>query len=191
MPSAWNVSGISGAVPGRQRGSKLMGYRSAGVCQAPLTATHLRENWMENRRLGRSLGLLGMLAGLLLQGCAGMRELSDEDRANLLARAEQRWHAIEERDFGKAWEYTSPAYREVFPKSLYTKKFSYMVEWRLTGLEVLAYDARAAVASVAARVMSEPVKHTSAASAALGGIPTRQVEQWVLVDGQWWYSVTK
>jgi hypothetical protein len=111
-------------------------------------------------------------------------------KAELLERAEARWHALEQRDFDAAWAFTSPAYREVFSKALYRQKFSYMVEWQLTGVEFVTYDARAAVASVAARVMSEPVKHTSAASAAIGAVPTRFVEQWVYVDGEWWFSAT-
>ncbi|MHA7816238.1 MAG: hypothetical protein ACX93N_07165 [Pseudohaliea sp.] len=116
--------------------------------------------------------------------------MNDELRTRLLSRAEARWHALEQRDFDTAWTFTSPAYREVFPKPLYRQKFSYMVEWQLTGVEFVTYDAGAAVASVAARVMSEPVKHTSAASAAIGAVPTRFVEQWVYVDGEWWFSAT-
>jgi hypothetical protein len=63
-----------------------------------------------------------------------------------------------------------------------------MVEWELTSVEFLNYDAGAAVASVAVRVMSRPVKQTSAASVAIGSVPTRFVEQWILSDGEWWYS---
>jgi hypothetical protein len=125
----------------------------------------------------------------VLAGCASAPKMTDAEQARLLERVEARWRALEQRDFGTAYEFTSPAYREVFSKTLYEKKFSYMVEWELTGVEFLTYDAEAAVASVAARVMSKPVKHTSAASAALGAVPTKQVEKWVFVDGQWWFSV--
>lgn len=131
---------------------------------------------------------VGLLA--LLAGCASGPTLTDTLKARLLERAEARWRALEQRDFDTAWTFTSPAYREVFSKPLYRQKFSYMVEWQLTGVEFVTYDARAAVASVAARVMSEPVKHTSAASAAIGAVPTRFVEQWVYVDGEWWFSAT-
>src|SRR6056297_1342609 len=148
---------------------------------------------MQNSSLGRAtarLATLGtVLAMAVLAGCASAPRMTDVEQARLLERVEARWNALEQRDFGAAWEFTSPAYREVFSKSLYEKKFSYMVEWELTGVEFLTYDADAAVASVAARVMSKPVKHTSAASAALGAVPTTQVEKWVFVDGQWWFSV--
>ncbi len=124
----------------------------------------------------------------LLGGCATQKRLSEAQEADLLARAEARWRALEGRDWSSAYDFTSPAYREVFPREMYVGKFSYMVEWELTSIEILNYDAGAAVASVAARVMSRPVKQTSAASAAIGSVPTFMVEQWILVDDQWWFS---
>ena len=148
---------------------------------------------MQNSSLGKAAArfaaLATVLVGVALTGHASAPRMTDVEQARLLERVEMRWRALEQRDFGTAYEYTSPAYRGVFSKSLYEKKFSYMVEWELTGVEFLTYDAEAAVASVAARVMSKPVKHTSAASAALGAVPRKQVEKWVFVDGQWWFSV--
>jgi hypothetical protein len=144
---------------------------------------------LENFRGVRWTALLALLSAVLV-GCAGNPRMTDELEAELLQRAEARWRALEKRDFDRAWAFTSPAYRGVFSKALYRERFSYMVEWRLTGVELVTYDADAAVASVAVRVMSEPVKHTSAASAAIGAVPTRFVEQWVYVDGEWWFSTT-
>ena len=137
------------------------------------------------RRLLVSLACVLMLFAV---GCASNRTLSDADRATILDRAKQRWAALEQRDFGSAYAFTSPAYRSVFEEALYRQKFSYMVDWELTSVEILNYDAGAAVASVAVRVMSRPVKQTSAASAAIGSVPTRFVEQWILEDGEWWFS---
>jgi len=114
--------------------------------------------------------------------------MSDGDQAVLLERAEARWRALVERDWDTAYQYASPAYRDVISQSMYRWKFSYMVEWELTSVDFVHYDARAAVASVAIGVMSRPVKQTSAASVAIGTVPTRVVEQWILVDGEWWYS---
>lgn len=125
-----------------------------------------------------------------LGACATPKTLTEVQTADLERRAAERWDAIVARDFGTAYEYASPAYRQVFTKAMYENKFSYMVEWELTSTELVHYDARAAVASVAVRVMSRPVKQTSAASAAIGAVPTRFVEQWILQDGEWWYSAT-
>jgi hypothetical protein len=124
----------------------------------------------------------------LVVACAAPQQLTEERESALLARAESRWRALEARDFGSAYDFLSPAYRSVFSRKMYTSKFSYMVEWELTSVELLNYDADAAVASVAVRVMSRSVKQTSAASEAIGAVPTRIVEQWILSDGEWWYS---
>ena len=42
--------------------------------------------------------------------------------------------------------------------------------------------------SVAVRVMSEPVKHTSSASRAVGAIPHTFIERWIYDEGEWWHS---
>ena len=132
------------------------------------------------------------LSGLWLVGCAEQAgqsaELSPEQTKALETRVEDRWQARIAHDWGKAWEYSSPAYREVFPKQLYVKKFSYTANWELTGLEVINYDPSAAVASVVVRVMSRPTKQTSAAAKALGAMPRELHERWILVDGEWWFG---
>ena len=128
------------------------------------------------------------LAGILMTACASNPAENESVRAELLERVESRWEALVARDWNRAYAYTSPAYRSVFSPELYRQKFSYQVEWELTSVEFLNYDRRAAVASVAVRVMSRSVKQTSVASAALGSVPSNLVEQWILRDGQWWYS---
>ncbi len=119
---------------------------------------------------------------------AAQAEISPEQAAALESRVRERWQSKADRDFGKTWEFSTPNFREVFPKSLYVQKFSYMVEWQLTDVRVVAYDADAAVASVAARVMTKPAKQTSIASEAIGAVPVTIREKWILVDGEWWHS---
>jgi hypothetical protein len=125
---------------------------------------------------------------VLAAGCATHGGLSDSESERLTARVEARWAALESSDWAAAYRFRSPAYREVFSESMYAKRFYGMVRWQLTSVEILNYDAGAAVASVAVRVMTEPVKPTSAASEAIGAVPITSVEQWVMSDGQWWYS---
>jgi len=115
-------------------------------------------------------------------------ELTPQSEAALLERATQRWHALEKKDFAATYKYTTPNYRRVFPKALYANKFSYAVDWELTGVELVNYDARAAVASVAVRVMSKPTKQTSSASIAMGALPITLHEKWIRVEGEWWYG---
>lgn len=135
--------------------------------------------------------LLALFMSVLVvpYGCAQTEQgLSAQQAAALEQRVRQRWQALSEMDYGKAWEYSTPVYRSVFPKELYVLQFSYAVERELTGIEVLNYDASAAVASVAARVMSKPTKLTSTASKAAGAIPVTIREKWIFTEGEWWYS---
>ena len=129
---------------------------------------------------------------VLVAGCEQPSEdatgLSQAQVEALEQRVQGRWLARIAHDWGAAWEYSSPAYREVFPKHLYVKKFSYTADWELTGVEVTNYDRSAAVASVVVRVMSRPTKQTSAAAKALGAMPRELHERWILVDGEWWFS---
>lgn len=114
--------------------------------------------------------------------------LSDEQLAALETRVRERWQALADRDYDKAWGYGTPVYRSIFSKDLYVLQFSYAVDRWLTGVEVVAYDADAAVASVTVRVMSKPLKQTSTASASLGALPLTPGEKWILIDGEWWFS---
>ena len=129
------------------------------------------------------VGFLGLSVG-----CATGPHWDAEQRNVLEGRVRDRWHALEVRDFEKAWEYTSPNYRAIFSKQLYVQNFSYAVEWELTGVEIVNYDNDAAVASVVVRVMSKPTKQTSSASVALGATPSTLRERWIFADGQWWFS---
>lgn len=137
---------------------------------------------------GALLGLSALLLVACEQAPEVANELTEAQRSALETRVEERWQARIAHDWGKAWEYSSPAYREVFPKHLYVKKFSYTANWELTGVEVLNYDGPAAVASVVVRVMSKPTKQTSAAARALGAMPRELHERWILSDGEWWFS---
>ena len=125
---------------------------------------------------------------LLPAAFADTSELSAERAQALEQRVRDRWQTLIARDFGGTWEFSTPTFREVFPKSLYVEKFSYMVDWELTEVEVLNYDAGAAVASVAARVMTAPTKQTSTASQVIGAVPITIREKWIFIDGEWWHS---
>ena len=134
--------------------------------------------------------LLGSMLGTGLAGCERQGEPAavEPDLQRLEQRVRERWQAKIARDFDRVWEYSTPNYRRSFPKELYRRQFSYALDWELTSIEVLNYDADAAVASVAARVMTKPTKQTSAASIAIGAVPITIHEQWLYIDGEWWHS---
>ncbi len=142
----------------------------------------------------RPVSMLLVLASIALAAACSDRgvnveqKLSQEVKDALVQRATERWRALEAKDFSKAYEFETPNYRGIFSKSLYVNKFSYAVDWELTDVEVVHYDARAAVASVAVRVMSKPTKQTSEASIALGALPMNLTEKWFFVEGEWWHS---
>ncbi|MEP0202299.1 MAG: hypothetical protein ABJ084_15590 [Halioglobus sp.] len=125
---------------------------------------------------------------LIVAGCAAPRQLSDSQLAQLEERVTQRWALMQQRDFAAEWEYNSPAYRSVFPRSYHARRYGFSIDWELTEIEAVEYDARAAVASVVVRVMSKPTKPTSAASAAMGAFPVSIRETWVFDEGEWWFS---
>ncbi len=139
----------------------------------------------------RLLGLCLALSLAFTAGCSGLapqpQTLSEEDIAALEERVRGRWEALIARDFAAAYEYASPNYRAVFSKGMFIRNFSYTLDWQLTAIEVLAYDAEAAVASVAVRVMSKSTKQT-AVSAQFGFVPSTIRERWVSIDGEWWHS---
>jgi len=141
-------------------------------------------------RYTRFWALLATVSLGLIAGCMQPDTLTEEQVAALEDRVHARWETIGAGKFEMTWEFSTPAYREVFPRQLYPLRFSYAVESELTGIQVLDYDARAAVASVAVRVMSKPVKFTSSASRAVGAVPVKFTEKWILIDGEWWYSAS-
>ena len=91
------------------------------------------------------------------------------------------------RDYSGAWNFSTPEYRRIFPQESYYKNFYGLLEYELTGVQLLAYDAGAAVASVVVRVMISSGPGAPAASLALGNSPTTIDEKWKLVGDNWYY----
>jgi hypothetical protein len=131
---------------------------------------------------------------LALYGCSGEDATAPAEAPGTLSKAQQealrqrvegRWHAMERGDFAAVYEYATPNYRRIFSKSMYLNKFGHDIRWVLTGVDILNYDAEAAVASVAVRVMSESTKQTTLASG-VGLVPNTVDEKWFFIDGEWW-----
>ena len=129
--------------------------------------------------------LVGLM--VLLAGCTAPRELGDPEENALKQRVIARWACLARNDFECVYTFTTPAYQQVFSQEMYANQPVSMLSRRLTGVQVLAYDGDAAVASVAVRVMSEPVKYTSSASRALGGTTSTISETWVWRSGKCCY----
>ena len=128
-----------------------------------------------------------VLSLLIFLGCAGQAVLTQELQDNLVERIESRWKFYSVGDFPGTWDFSTPEYRRIFPRESYYKNFHGLLEFELTGVRLLAYDAHAAVASVAVRVMISPRPGAPAASLALGKTPTTIDEKRKLMDGDWYY----
>ena len=124
---------------------------------------------------------------VLIGGCSDTVEMTQDREDRLHERVTARWAAINLAQYDEAWAYSTPNFRGVFPKHLYQQKFSQLVNNELTGIEVTSYDSRAAVASVAVRVMAEPTKFASPFAQAAGALPDTIYESWLFVEGDWWY----
>ena len=175
--------------PGQQTAACAPGAVLYNSCE--VTKKGSKHNMLRKQFKFVSSAFLALLLGLALAPSAWTAPpegMTAEQVAALEQRVKERWQALSEANYARAWEFSTPNYRSVFPKELYVLQFSYAVERRLTGVEVLDYDAAAAVASVTARVMSKPLKQTSEASVAIGALPLDSREQWILIEGQWWYS---
>lgn len=109
--------------------------------------------------------------------------------AELNHRIEARWEALKNHDFEKAYTYQSPNFRSVFPVNLYTKQFQKSVEWSLTEIESVKYDADSSIATVIVIVDTKAVNHTKDLPDITTGVKLN--EKWLFADDQWWYGVVK
>ena len=142
------------------------------------------------RRLDPSFWIRATVFGSLfgiLAACSAPRDLVGSEKDELIQRVTERWRCLERNDYGCAYQYSSPTYRAVFSQAMYEKRFVSMLERRLTGVKLVAYDSDAAVASVEVGVMSRPSKFTSSASRAIGSLPSAIGESWIWLDGEWWF----
>jgi len=128
--------------------------------------------------------LLAVLAlSLILAGCTGLAGPKADSRQVLAARAEARWAALIDGDFGKAYGYETPAYRAATPLRLFSSRFGSALRWdKAEVIEVLP-DAEGETAVVRMMIFyttMDPV----------GGVIEGQRpvdETWVNTGGDWWH----
>jgi hypothetical protein len=137
--------------------------------------------------------LLSMKSGVLslilvvMAACSAPEKLSESKKSVLIQRVSDRWQCLERNDYDCAYEFTSPAYRRVFSREMYVNRYFSQTERILTGVNLVAYDRDAAVASVRVGVMSGPLKNTPSASRGIAVTPLSLDEAWLQSDGKWWY----
>ena len=131
-------------------------------------------------------GVLSLIL-VVMAACSVPEKLSESKKAVLIQRVSDRWQCLERNDYACAYEFTSPAYRRVFSREMYVNRYFSQTERILTGVNLVAYDRDAAVASVRVGVMSGPLKNTPSASRGIAVTPLSLDEAWLQSDGKWWY----
>ena len=133
------------------------------------------------RRFTQAAVTLG--AALWLAGCASLQPKAPEEVVR--ERAEQRWAALIDRDFEKAWEYTQPGYRAVMRQKDYRNRFGVAGQW--LGAQVHDVKCEAERCTVKLRLTTKVLVPPFANREMVNYYD----EPWVREDGQWWFYQTR
>lgn len=133
-----------------------------------------------------SLVVFSLISLLVSSFVVANEEMSSEV---LKERVEQRWGALHEHAFFKAYEFETPEYRKVFDKKLYVASFGGNVGWRFVKLIDVNIDAAKKLATVHVEVSTSTYSPDSKVE--LNAIPVSFEEKWLHIDDQWWHSLSK
>lgn len=134
-----------------------------------------------SRRILRSA--LVFVPFLVLIGCAGVGGSHGDPKQVLTQRAGERWAALIDGDFAKAYAFETPAYRQATPLRLYSSRFGSALRWDKA--EVIEVIPDPAGETAVVRVM---ISYTTMDPG--GGVlrSERPVdENWVKTGGDWWH----
>jgi len=134
-----------------------------------------------SKSIGYACFLLPLLA---LSACNAPKTLSISEENALLARVKARRECLAARDWPCAYQYFSPAYRQVFSESMVSGRYTQYPNTVLTGMKLGAYDRDAAVASVEVGVMSRSSVVTISADPLVSETLT---ESWIWSQEGWWF----
>lgn len=119
---------------------------------------------------------------VVLTGCTGP---GSEPEQPLDERVLARWSHMIERDFEAAWDYYSPGFRQTNPREDFARDMERRpVRWHEAEVVELSCDEDRC--DVTVRITYQ----AAGAPAGMGRmrIPRELEEQWIRLDGQWWYS---
>ena len=106
----------------------------------------------------------------------------------LKARVEDRWKAIIDRDFDKAYGFETPEYRDSHTPDQYKSQFGPFADWHLATVKDISYDAPG-VAKVG--VVLDVSFNPPSGDPTPVRTETYLDEIWVNIDGQWWRRPVK
>ena len=127
----------------------------------------------------RALAPLLAAGVLALAGCAALTPKTPEQV--VAERAEARWAALIDGEFGKAWTYTQPGYRAIIKQKDYRKQFGRAGQWK--GAQVHEVKCEAERCMVKIRLTTQFEIPNFVGKDEVGYVD----EQWVREDGQWSY----
>jgi hypothetical protein len=130
--------------------------------------------------VSKSLGSLALAASLVLAGCAGMFQRSPEQQVTI--RSTERWQTMMAKDFRAAYAYLSPYNRGVMTEKAYLLQMGDGSAWQSAEVVRVTCEQQSCKATVRIEVPS-PVPGKFG-----GKIVTHIDENWIFVDGEWWYS---
>lgn len=133
---------------------------------------------MKNKTLNRIILLLLVFG---LTACGGPAEPEQTLEERVMAR----WQHMIERDFEAAWAYYTPGFRQTTPQLDFARDMGRRpVRW--TAARVVGKECEEEICQVDVEVEYRAVGAPSGQSQMR---LTRTIEdQWVFLDGQWWYS---
>jgi len=142
-------------------------------------------------RLGACLGAVGLAAVVLIaSGCGsgddGARPESGAPQEQVRARAAERWSALVDRQFDKAYEYLTPGERQAVDAQSYAVRMATSAgttEWVKADVRDVACETEICQVQVGLTYIYR------GSISAMQGQEMQDVlqEKWILVNGAWWY----
>ena len=127
----------------------------------------------------RYLLAAAVFAASVLGGCASVNT-SPPDKV-VGERAQQRWDLLLKSDYGKAYDYLSPAQRAVTTRESYIGRFSEGAKWLSVKLDKVSCETED-------RCIAElELKTIVVARGFSGPIATKMSEIWIHDEGGWWF----
>lgn len=129
--------------------------------------------------------IAGVLAIAMLMLSACGEAPPPEPEQSLEDRILSRWQHMIDRDFGQAWGYYTPGFRQLNPQETFTAEMaSRPVRWHAAELLDLECEPERCTATL--RVTIQPQAGPSTLRHL--HVPSQIEETWLLLDGVWWFS---
>lgn len=119
----------------------------------------------------------------LVTGCASLGGVNKKSDEYIAERASQRWKALVDGDFKKAYQLLSPGYRKTKSLDYFKKQFGGWVNW--TGATVVSVERTSEnIAEVKIHLEFESYQKWTDS---LQKNASNFREKWIFTDSDWWY----